>query len=244
MTNVLMVVSGAHAWTLADGSAHPTGFWAEELVAADRAFRDAGWTVEIATPGGRAPQVDPNSLSPQYTGADEAALADLRAHLDALGDELTRPTALEEVDVLSFDALFLPGGHGPMEDLAVLPLMGETIVAMLDAGRPVAAVCHASAALLSADRPDGSWAFDGWRLTGFTNAEEEAVGLAPLAAWLLEDRLRERGAQFASGELWAPFLVADRNLYTGQNPASSGPLAEHVVGVVGAAAAPSATSTR
>jgi putative intracellular protease/amidase len=231
-----MVVSGAHAWTLADGSSHPTGFWAEELVAAHRTFRDADWTVQIATPHGATPQVDANSLAPEYTGADKATLAELKSSLDSLSDELDRPAVLEHVDPLSYDVLFLPGGHGPMEDLAVSPRMGEVIIQMLDAGKPVAAVCHASAALLSADRSDGSWALEGYRLTGFTNAEERAVGLAPLAAWLLEDRLRERGGLFESAEMWAPFVVADRNLHTGQNPASSGPLAEHVVVTVDAAA--------
>jgi putative intracellular protease/amidase len=244
MTKVLMVVTGARAWTLADGSSHPTGYWAEELVASHRTFRDAGWTVDIATPGGVTPVVDANSLAPEYTGADEATLAELRAYIDSLGAELASPKALESVDALAYDVLFLPGGHGPMEDLAVLPRMGEVLVRMLDAGKPVASVCHASAALLAADRPDGSWAFDGYKLTGFSNAEEEAVGLAPVAAWLLEDRLRERGGDFqAADELWVPFVLSDRNLHTGQNPASSGPLAEQIVGAVDAAAeAPAATA--
>jgi putative intracellular protease/amidase len=237
MIDVLMAVSGAHAWTLADGTEHPTGFWAEELVAAHRVFRDAGWNVTIATPAGRAPQVDANSLLPEYTGADEAAIAELRSYLDGLAPELEHPAALESVDPSDFDVLFLPGGHGPMQDLATSVRMGAILVEMLDARKVVASVCHASAALLSADRPDGSWALSGYRLTGFTNAEEEAVGLAPLAAWLLEDRLRERGAKFEAGEMWAPFLVSDRTLYTGQNPASSEPLAKQIVAAVSAAVA-------
>lgn len=243
MTKVLMVVTGARAWTLADGSTHPTGYWAEELVASHRTFRDAGWAVDIVTPGGVAPVVDANSLAPEYTGADEQTLNELRAYIDGLGSELSSPKALESVDALSYDVLFVPGGHGPMEDLAVLPRMGEVLTQMLDAGKPVAAVCHASAALLSADRPDGTWAFDGYKVTGFSNAEEEAVGLAPVAAWLLEDRLRERGGDFqAAEELWVPFIVADRNLHTGQNPASSGPLAEHLIATVDAAAEASAAT--
>ncbi|HEX4110277.1 MAG TPA: type 1 glutamine amidotransferase domain-containing protein [Solirubrobacteraceae bacterium] len=237
MIKVLMAVSGAHAWTLADGTDYPTGFWAEELVAAHRVFRDAGWEVTIATPQGRTPAVDANSLLPEYTGADEATIAELKRYLDELAPELEHPATLESVDPGAFDVLFLPGGHGPMQDLAVSSRMGAVLTEMLDAQKVVASVCHASAALLSADRPDGSWAFSGYRLTGFTNAEEEAVGLAPKAAWLLESRLRERGASFEGGELWAPHIVSDRNLYTGQNPASSQPLAEQIVAAVSAAVA-------
>jgi putative intracellular protease/amidase len=227
-----MVLTGASKWTLSDGSTHPTGFWAEELIAPHKIFNDAGWEVEIATPGGVKPTVDRNSLSPEYTGADEAGIAELTRYLESIDDELSTASRLESLDSTDYDILFAPGGHGPMEDLAISPAMGGLLVGMLDADKIVAAVCHASAALLSADRADGSWAFDGYRLTGFTNAEEEAIGLAPVAPWLLETRLRERGGVFESGEMWMPFLVSDRNLHTGQNPASSGPLAEHLVALV------------
>jgi putative intracellular protease/amidase len=237
MSRVLLVLTGASAWTLADGSKHPTGFWAEELIAPHKIFRDAGWDIEIASPGGVKPTVDEASLSPQYTGADEAAIAELKTYLEGIDSELENASKLEALEPADFDLLFAPGGHGPMEDLASSPVMGSLLTATLDAGKPVATVCHASAALLSADRPDGSWAFEGYRMTGFANAEEEAVGLAPLAAWLLEDRLRERGGIFESGEPFVPHIVADRNLHTGQNPASSGPLAAHLVALVGSAVA-------
>jgi putative intracellular protease/amidase len=232
-----MVLTGASTWTLSDGSTHPTGFWAEELIAPHKIFHAAGWEVEIATPGGVKPTVDRNSLSPEYTGADEAGIAELTRYLESIDEELSTASRLESLDATNQDILFAPGGHGPMEDLAVSPATGSLIVGMLDADKIVAAVCHASAALLSADRADGSWAFDGYRLTGFTNAEEEAIGLAPAAPWLLETRLRERGGLFESGEMWMPFLVSDGNLHTGQNPASSGPLAEHLVALVAAGVA-------
>jgi putative intracellular protease/amidase len=232
-----MAVTGATEWTLADGSKHPTGFWAEELIAAHKTFRDAGWEVTIATPGGVTPQVDANSLSPEYTGLDEAGIGQLKQYLDNMGGDLGSTAKLESVDPEGYDVLFLPGGHGPMEDLASSPVMGGILINMLDAGKTVAAVCHASAALLSGERADGTWAFDGYRVTGFSNAEEEAIGLAPKAKWLLEDRLRDRGGLYESGEMWAPYLVTDRNLHTGQNPASSGPLAEHLVTNVSAAVA-------
>jgi putative intracellular protease/amidase len=234
---VLMVVTGASAWTLSNGSAHPTGFWAEELIAPHRIFNDAGWVLDIATPGGVKPTVDQNSLTPEYTGGDEAAIAELKQYLESIDGQLSSALVLDSVDPADYDILFAPGGHGPMEDLAVSPAMGSLILGMLDADKVVAAVCHASAALLSADRADGSWAFDGYRVTGFTNAEEEAIGLAPVAPWLLETRLRERGGVFESGDMWMPFIVSDRNLHTGQNPASSGPLADHLVTRVGAGVA-------
>jgi len=232
-----MVLTGASGWTLSDGSTHPTGFWAEELIAPHKIFTDAGWEIEIATPGGVKPTVDRNSLSPEYTGADEAGIAALERYLESIADELSSPSRLESLEPADHDILFAPGGHGPMEDLAFSLAMGSLILGMLDSDKIVAAVCHASAALLSADRPDGSWAFDGYRLTGFTNAEEEAIGLAPVAPWLLETRLRERGSVFESGDIWMPFFVNDRNLHTGQNPASSGPLAERIVALVGAGVA-------
>ncbi len=237
MTRVLMVVTGATAWTLSNGDKHPTGFWAEELIAPHKIFNDAGWELEIVTPGAVKPRVDENSLSPQYTGLDDGAITELKQYLEKIDGDLAGASALESVDPADYDVLFAPGGHGPMEDLSHSAAMGSVLVGMLDSNKMVATVCHASAALLSADRPDGSWAFDGYRMTGFTNAEEEAVGLAPVAPWLLETRLRERGGVFESGELWTPHIVTDRNLHTGQNPASSGPLAEHLVALVGAAVA-------
>jgi putative intracellular protease/amidase len=232
-----MVVTGASSWTLANGSAHPTGYWAEELIAPHKVFNAAGWDVDIATPAAVKPTVDQNSLNTAYTGGDEASIDELKQYLESIDAELSSPLALESVDPADYDLLFLPGGHGPMEDLAVSPVMGKVILGVLDAGKPVAAVCHASAALLSADRADGAWAFDGYRVTGFSNAEEEAIGLAPVAPWLLETRLAERGGLYESGDMWMPYLVRDRNLHTGQNPASSGPLAEDLVAHVGAAVA-------
>jgi putative intracellular protease/amidase len=237
MTKLLLAVTGADHWTLADGTKHPTGFWAEELVAPHRIFRDAGYDITIATPGGVTPTVDQASLKPEMNGGDEQTVAALRDYLDAIAPELAAAVPLEQVDPAAYDLVFLPGGHGPMEDLAVSAPMGEILVSMLDDGKPVVAVCHAPAALLAAKRPDGSWPFAGYRLTAFTNEEERQAGLADRAPWLLEDRLREGGAIFDAGEAWAPHLVADRNLHTGQNPASSGPLAEHVVELVSAPSA-------
>lgn len=229
---VLILLTGADEWTLVDGSKHPTGFWADELVAPHRVFRDAGWEITLATPGGVTPPLDESSLEPGSAGGDAAAAAQ-RAYLDGIQGELQAAVAIEDVDVLSFDVVFVPGGHGPMEDLAVHAPTGRLLTRALDDDmKLVAAVCHGPAALLAAQRADGSWPFAGRTLTAFTNEEEHQAGLGEIATWLLEDRLRDGGVGFEYGEPWAPFLVEDKNLHTGQNPASAGPLAERLVEIV------------
>ncbi len=175
-------------------------------------------TSTLASPGGRTPVVDEGSLDPGTIGEEESAKQ--RKALDALQERLASPGA-RDVDLDAYDAVFVPGGHGPMEDLAVDPDLGRVLVTMLDGGKVVSSVCHGPAGLLPAKREDGSWLFEGRRLTAFTDAEEEQAGLADKAPWLLESRLRESGASFSSGEPWAPFVVVDGNLVTGQNPASS-----------------------
>jgi putative intracellular protease/amidase len=228
MPSLLVVLTGADHWTLDDGTPHPTGFWAEELIEPMRVFRDAGVDVTLATPGGVRPTADETSLSAAGAGGEERA-SELRGELDALADALASPVALESVSPDDYDGVFVPGGHGPMEDLAVSPELGRLLLTMLDDDRVVAAVCHGPAALLSATRPDGTWAFAGRRLSGFTNEEETQAGLAERAPWLLEDRLREAGGEMDSGPAWQPFSVVDDNVVTGQNPASSGEVARKTV---------------
>ncbi|MER6024123.1 type 1 glutamine amidotransferase domain-containing protein [Streptomyces anulatus] len=231
MAKILFVVSGADHWTLADGTAHPTGFWAEEAVAPYRAFTDAGHEVVVATPGGVVPTVDRGSLAPEFNGGQEGADA-VAAGLEAF-EELRRPVALEGVDPDAYDAVYYPGGHGPMEDLAVDPVSGRLLARVLASGKPLGVVCHGPAALLAATGPDGRSAFAGYRLTGFTNTEEAQAGFADKAKWLLQDRLVALGADFQEGEPWAPFVITDRNLITGQNPASSVPLAAELLNRLG-----------
>jgi putative intracellular protease/amidase len=227
--SLLVVVTGADHWTLDDGTQHPTGYWAEELVAPMKVFRDAGLDVTIATPGGVSPTVDDASLSPEGAGGQERA-AELRDDLAALDDLLASPVALEEVSPADYDGVFVPGGHGPMEDLAASRELGSLLIAMVDDDKVIAAVCHGPAALLSATREDGEWVFAGRDVTGFTNAEEAQAGLADRAPWLLEDRLRDAGGTVTNGPAWQPFSVVDRNVVTGQNPASSTEVAEKTVG--------------
>lgn len=227
MSKILFVVTGADHWTLADGTKHPTGFWAEEAVAPYEAFKAAGHEVVVATPGGAVPTVDRGSLAPEFNGGEEGA----ERVAEALGSftELKHPIALEDVSLDDYAAVFYPGGHGPMEDLAVDPVSGALLTRALESGKPLGVVCHAPAALLAARKEDGGNPFAGYRLTGFTNAEEAQAGFADQAKWLLQDRLVELGADFQEGEPWAPYVIVDRNLVTGQNPASSAPLAAELL---------------
>ncbi|MDG9685698.1 type 1 glutamine amidotransferase domain-containing protein [Streptomyces sp. DH18] len=227
MSKILFVMTGVDHWTLADGTKHPTGFWAEEAVAPYEAFKAAGHEIVVATPGGVVPTVDRGSLAPEVNGGQEGADR-VAAALESI-TEIKNPLGLEDVNLDDYDAVFYPGGHGPMEDLAVNATSGKLLIDTLDSGKPLAVVCHASAALLAATRADGANAFAGHRVAAFTKAEETQAGLADKAKWLLETRLVEAGVDVRVGEPWAPNVVVDRNLVTGQNPSSSAPLAAEVL---------------
>ncbi|MEV6006004.1 type 1 glutamine amidotransferase domain-containing protein [Streptomyces sp. NPDC051976] len=227
MSKILFVMTGADHWTLADGSKHPTGFWAEEAVAPYQVFTAAGHEIVVATPGGVVPPLDEGSLAPQFNGGEEGArkIADVLASMS----ELQSPLKLEDVDLDDYAAVYYPGGHGPMEDLAVNADSGKLLTAALTSGKPLGVVCHAPAALLAAVAEDGTNSFAGYKVAAFTNAEEIQGGLSDKAKWLLQDRLTEAGVQVQVGEPWVPNIVVDRNLVTGQNPSSSAPLAAELL---------------
>jgi putative intracellular protease/amidase len=238
MSRLLMVVTGADHLTLKDGSIRKTGFWAEELVVPHELFRGAGVVVEIATPGGVEAPLDQESLAPAMNPGGSKVIEHYKEYLASIGDDLKHPRVLEELSgdqVDAYDAIFLPGGHGPMQDLAHSKPLGEIIRHMQARDKLVVAVCHGPAGLLPALGADGTWAFQGFRLTAFTNEEEEAVGLADKVPFLLETRLRELGGDFQPGKPWKPHVVADRNLATGQNPASSAGVAREALARLGAA---------
>ncbi|MFI0088037.1 type 1 glutamine amidotransferase domain-containing protein [Streptomyces bobili] len=231
MAKILFVMTGADHWTLADGTLHPTGFWAEEAVTPYEAFRAAGHEVVVATPGGVVPPVDKGSLAAELNGGQEGADR-VAAGLAAM-TELQRPVRLEDVDLADYAAVFYPGGHGPMEDLAVDAASGRLLATALESGTPLGVVCHGPAALLAAVKEDGSNAFAGRGIAAFTNAEEMQAGLGDKAKWLLQDRLTEAGVEVRVGEPWAPHVIVDGDLVTGQNPASSGPLAAELLKKLG-----------
>ncbi|MGW4634665.1 type 1 glutamine amidotransferase domain-containing protein [Nocardia sp. NPDC004415] len=227
MSKILFVMTGVDYWTLADGTRHPTGYWAEEFVVPFEIFGQHGHDIVVATPGGVVPTVDGSSLAPEANGGQETA--DRRAEIISTSKELNNPIKLEDAQLADYDAVFYPGGHGPMQDLATDPTSGALLMAALDEGTPLGVVCHAPAALLAATRPDGANAFTGYRLTGFTNAEETQAGFADRAPWLLQDRLIAAGADFTEAAPWTPHVVTDRTLVTGQNPASSAGVAEELL---------------
>jgi putative intracellular protease/amidase len=227
MAKILFVMTGADQWTLADGSTHPTGFWAEEAVVPYEAFKAAGHEVTVATPGGVVPPVDEGSLGADANGGPEQA-AHVRQVVETAA-EFRAPIALTDVRLDAYDAVYVPGGHGPMEDLAVNADSGRILTRALEGGLPVGVVCHGPAAVLAAVKEDGSNAFAGYRVTAFTNTEEQLAGHAEKAKWLLQDRLTEAGLKVDAGEPWAPHVEVDRNLVTGQNPASSGALAAELL---------------
>lgn len=225
MAHVLMAVTGADAVALTDGTAHPTGFWAEELVELHRGLVAAGHTVDIATPDGVRPPVDPGSL-----GGDSAD--ELRAYLASIDSLLAHPRALADVKIGEYDAIALPGGHGPMVDLATDADLGRLLVDAVDRDAVVGVLCHGPAGLLSAVREDGSFAFAGRRLAVFTDEEEHQGGLKDASPYFVESRLRDLGAIVESGEPWSVTVVADGTLVSGQNPQSSVATAQRLVEVL------------
>ncbi|MGL4236652.1 type 1 glutamine amidotransferase domain-containing protein [Tabrizicola sp.] len=199
-----------------------TGFWLEELAAPYYAFKDAGAEITLASPKGGQPPLDPKSDEPAFQtdltrrfNADEAAKA-----------QLARTVRLDSVDQKDFDTVFYPGGHGPMWDLAEDRNSIRLIESFIAADKPIALVCHAPGVLRHVTNPDGTPLVQGRKVTGFTNTEEEAVGLTKVVPFLVEDELISLGSVFSKGEDWGVHTVVDGQLITGQNPASSGAAAE------------------
>ena len=212
--NVLMVLTSHEQ--LGD-TGKKTGFWLEEFAAPFYALKDAGASVTLASPKGGQPPLDPKSDLPENQTemtrrfrSDPAAQAQLAA-----------TKRLAEVSAEDFDAVFYPGGHGPMWDLPDNHASVALIETFVKADKPVGAVCHAPVALVNVRGRDGEYLVKGKRVTGFSNSEEEAVGLTAVVPFLLEDRLKERGGIYSNGPDWAPYVQVDGKLVTGQNPASS-----------------------
>ena len=230
MAKVLFIVSGATYWVLKDGTRYATGYWAEEFANPYKIVTDAGHEVVVATPNGVTPNVDMMSLRPEMAGGAQGAL-ELEAIIRS-AEEMRRPLKLSDVRLEDYDAVYLPGGHGPMADLAFDADVGRLLTAQLASGKPLFIVCHGPAAML-ATRIHGVSPFKGYRVTCFTNEEEEAVGVASKATWLLETELKEKvGVDFSRGEIWKPYMVEDRNLVTGQNPHSAAVLGRRLLEVL------------
>ncbi len=194
-----------------------TGFWLEEFAAPYYVFKDANADITIASPKGGQPPLDPKSDEPDFqTAATNRFKDDLEAQT-ALANSLK----LSEVSAQDYDAVFYPGGHGPLWDLAEDRDSIAMIEAMYAKGKTVAAVCHAPAVLRHTETPDGSPLVEGKSVTGFSNSEEAAVELTDIVPFLLENELQQLGANYSKSSDWYPYTVTDGNLITGQNPASS-----------------------
>jgi len=233
MISVAMILTGSSVWTMKDGTPHPTGFWAEEFVKPHQTFTAAGFDVTVSTPLGRNPTADPLSFNLGYNNNDENVVDSFKQYLDALRDRLENATPIAGLDPGALDVVFVVGGHGPMQDLAVDPDISGLFNAVLDdPSKILAAVCHGPASFLSAHRPDGTWLFRDRRLTGFSNEEETQASFAGNAPWLLEDRLRLAGADYVAEPAWTPHTVTDGNLVTGQQNYSAQVTADAVMKVI------------
>lgn len=202
-----------------------TGFWLEELAAPYYAFLDAQAEIVLASPRGGQPPLDPKSNEPSFQ-------TDLtrRFEADTVATALLASTVrLDSVSEGDFDAVFYPGGHGPLWDLAEDPNSIQLIESFLAAGKPTALVCHAPGVLRHVKKPDGTPLVEGKNVTGFTNTEEEAVGLTHVVPFLVEDVLKANGGLYSKGDDWASYVVSDGLLITGQNPTSSSEAAKVLV---------------
>ncbi|MEY8099297.1 type 1 glutamine amidotransferase domain-containing protein [Falsihalocynthiibacter sp. S25ZX9] len=202
-----------------------TGFWLEEFAAPYYVFQDAGAEIVLASPKGGQPPVDPTSDQPDaQTDATRRFKADDAAQA-ALADTVT----LKSVDADGFDAIFYPGGHGPLWDLAGDADSKRLIEVFAGSDRPVGAVCHAPAVLRDTVASNGKPLVSGRKVTGFTNTEEEAAGLTDVVPFLVEDMLKANGGDYSKGDDWAEYVLVDGKLVTGQNPASSSEAARAVL---------------
>ncbi|MBR9872480.1 MAG: type 1 glutamine amidotransferase domain-containing protein [Gammaproteobacteria bacterium] len=217
--NVLMVLTSHDQL---GNTGEKTGFWLEELAAPYYVFKDAGAKVVLASPQGGQPPLDPNSSQKDaLTEATDRFEADAEAMA-----ALASTAKLADVSLEDFDAVFYPGGHGPLWDLAEDPTSIALIENAIKAGTPVGAVCHAPGVLRHVKGQDGKPLVSGKNVTGFTNTEEEAVGLTDVVPFLVEDMLKDNGGHYSKGDDWQSYVVTDGWLVTGQNPASSAAAAE------------------
>lgn len=216
--NILMVLTSHDRL---GNTGRKTGFWLEEFAAPYYVFKDAGASVTLASPLGGQPPLDPKSDE-----ADAQSEATRRfKHDPAAQAALASTHTLHGMTAGDFDAVFYPGGHGPLWDLVDDAQSIELIESMLVAGKPVAAVCHAPAVLRHVKTAKGVPVVKGRAVTGFANSEERAAGLAEVVPFLIEDMLAAQGGRYSKAADWQPHVVADRELITGQNPASSAPAA-------------------
>jgi putative intracellular protease/amidase len=205
-----------------------TGFWLEEMAAPYYVFSDAGAQVTLASPKGGRPPLDPKSNEPAFQ-TDITRRFEKDAAAEARLDKTVRLDSVKQED---FDTVFYPGGHGPMWDLAEDKASIKLLESFVASGKPFAVVCHSTGALHHVRTPDGKMFIEGKTVTGFTNGEEEDVGLTKVVPFLVEDESMKLGAIFSKVKNWGVHTVVSGKLVTGQNPASSGPAARVLMDMV------------
>jgi putative intracellular protease/amidase len=205
-----------------------TGFWLEEFAAPYYVFKDAGAEITLASPKGGQPPLDPAS----DTKDAQTEATDRFKQDDAAQKALANTAVLSDMEAEVFDAIFYPGGHGPLWDLAEDAQSTALIEAFAANDRPIGAVCHAPAVFKHPKAADGKPLVSGKTVTGFTNSEEEGVGLTQIVPFLVEDMLKANGAQYHKGADWDSFVVVDGRLVTGQNPASSAGAARALLALI------------
>ena len=207
---------------------HKTGFWLEEFAAPYYVFKDAGAAITLASPAGGQPPLDPKSDEPDaQTAATERFRQDVQAQA-----ALAATVPLAQVVAADFDAVFYPGGHGPLWDLANDPASIALLEAFERAGKPLGLVCHAPGALVKVRAANGQPLVAGRRVTGFTNSEEAAVGLSAVVPFLIEDEFIRLGGHYQKGPDWQAHVVTDGRLVTGQNPGSSEGVAQALLSLL------------
>lgn len=205
-----------------------TGFWIEEFATPYYIFKEAGAKITLASPNGGQPPIDPKSDSPE-----NQTESTIRYKKDEeLLHLMANTTKLEAISATNFDAVFYPGGHGPLWDLTTDKNSIELIQDFWDAKKPVASVCHAPSVLLKVKDEDGNFLLKGKKVTGFSNTEEKAVQLEKIVPFMLEDELKSKGGIYSKKEDWVSHVVTDGLLITGQNPASSGAVAKKLLSLL------------
>lgn len=205
-----------------------TGFWLEEFAAPYYVFKDAGAEITLASPKGGQPPLDPSSdTDDAQTDATQRFKGDDKAQ-----NALANTEILSKISASGFDAIFYPGGHGPLWDLAEDSDSKALIESFAENDRPIGAVCHAPAVFQHTVTADGKPFVSGKTVTGFTNSEEDTAGLSDVVPFLVEDMLRANGGDYKKGEDWGSFVVVDGKLVTGQNPASSEEAAHKLLALI------------
>ena len=225
MSKVLMVLTSHDRL---GNTGEKTGFWLEEFAAPYYVLKDAGLDVTLASPKGGQPPLDPRSDDPK---SETEAMRRFKSDPGAKA-ALANTVKLSDVSADEYDAVFYPGGHGPLWDLSDDRDSIALIERIYAAGKPVAAVCHGPAAFRRAQAPDGTPLVRGKSVTGFSNTEEAAVGLTDVVPFSVEDMLKQNGGEYSKAENWQPYAVTAGNLVTGQNPASSEATAKALVGLL------------